>query len=513
MVNYSLMKKFFITTPIYYMNDSPHIGHSYTTVAADVLARWNKLLGKEVYFLTGSDEHGQKIFDAAKSRNRQPKEFCDEIVEKFKAAWGKLNISYDKFIRTTDPVHEETVNRVLSELFKQGGIYKSNYRGNYCVQCEKYLVPSELEEGLCPDHKIKPVEQTEENYFFKLSGYRDKLIEIISDKNHPEHFEIAPEGRKNEILGKLKVGLEDISISRANMPWGIPLPFDKSQTTYVWVDALMNYISAAGYVSGEPGFEELWPADVHLMAKDILWFHSVIWPAVLMSLKLKLPGKVYAHGFFTVDAQKMSKTIGNVIAPDKLIDEFGVDAARYLLLAAFPFGTDGDFSLEGLKDKYNTELANNIGNLVARVTTMVNKYAGGVIPGRIPSEDRKSAGTLWCELSECRKHFENLDFHRVLETVQKTANSANSYIEEKAPWNMAKAGPSAELNNILFNLCETIWVMSHYIYPFMPEVAGSIWSQLGQADKIADSRYLVDGDLKLKCNKINRSGVLFPRLP
>jgi methionyl-tRNA synthetase len=309
------MDKFYITTPIYYVNDNPHIGHAYTTVAADVLARWYRLLGLKVYFLTGTDEHGQKIFEAAKSKDRQPKGYCDEIVEVFKSIWKKLNISCDNFIRTTDVVHEDTVKKVLNELYNRDEIYKAKYKGSYCVQCEKFIAPGELADGLCPYHKIKPIERSEENYFFKLSNYREKLIEIISDESHPEHFKISPEGRKKEIIGKLKTGLEDISISRASMPWGIPLPFDSSQTTYVWVDALLNYLSGIGYVSGKSDFAGMWPAEVHLMAKDILWFHSVIWPAILVALKLPLPKRVYAHGFFTVNGQKMSKTIGNVIEP------------------------------------------------------------------------------------------------------------------------------------------------------------------------------------------------------
>ena len=502
------MNKFYITTPIYYVNDNPHIGHAYTTVASDVLARWHRLLGEEVFFLTGTDEHGQKIFEAAKSRGREPKAYCDEIVGGFRTAWQRLKISNDGFIRTTDPAHENVVKKILDELYKRNEIYKAKYKGMYCVQCERFLTATELVEGLCPDHKVKPVEHSEENYFFRLGKYREKLIEIISDASRPEHFEVSPEGRKNEILGKLKIGLEDMSISRASVSWGIPLSFDGSQTTYVWVDALLNYISGIGYNSDNSDFNKLWPADVHLMAKDILWLHVVLWPAMLLAIGLPLPKKVYAHGFFTVNGQKMSKTIGNVIEPGKLIEKFGVDAARYLLLSAFPFGTDGDFSLEGLVEKYNSDLANNIGNLVARVMTMINKYTDG----EIPEGGKNGSEAVLAEFRPIKGYFENLEFHRVVETIQKTANLANSYIEEKAPWNMAKT-KSPELNGVLYNLCEIIWVMSHYLYPFMPETAENIWAKMGQKDRVTDSKYLLNGIIGLKRGKISSGReILFPRI-
>ena len=470
------MKKFYVTTPIYYVNDSPHIGHTYTTVAADVLARWNRFIGSPTFFLTGTDEHGAKILESAKKMNREPKEHCDAIAGEFKSAWKKMNISNDDFIRTTDTRHEQTVREFLNKLYTNKKIYKAKYNGLYCVQCERFLVDTELEGGLCPDHKTRPVEQSEENYFFKLSDYRKKLIDIISNGS----MVILPEGRKKEILGKLKLGLEDISISRANLPWAIPLPFDEAQTTYVWIDALINYIS------GCP--QNFWPANVHLIGKDILWFHSVIWPALLLAVGLPLPEKIYAHGFFTVNGQKMSKTIGNVIRVEELTDKFGVDATRYLLLSAFPFGTDGDFSMDGLKEKYNSDLANNIGNLVSRVVTMVEKYTEGRIP-----ESRESK-KLWNELLLIKEHYENLDFNKILDTILKTVDSVNRYIDSSAPWKLAKE-KNSKLNDVLSNLCETLWVLAHYLYPIMPQTAQRIWEQLGQAGKIESSNFLLDNKI------------------
>ncbi|MCL2335498.1 MAG: methionine--tRNA ligase, partial [Endomicrobia bacterium] len=331
--------KFYITTPIYYVNDIPHIGHSYTTIAADILARWKRLNGFDVFFLTGTDEHGAKIAAAAKEKVKLPQELCDEMSEKFMEAWKLLNISNDGFIRTTEPRHAAAVEKIVQALYDKGLIYKSKYEALYCVGCEKFIAEKDLDEdGYCPYHKAKPELQAEENYFFKLSSFQQALLERITDATHKEHIEIQPEERRNEIIGKLKLGLEDISVSRTAVEWGIPMPFDKEQTAYVWVDALINYLTGIGYPSDEKLCAKYWPADVHLMAKDILWFHSVIWPAILMGAGFALPKKVYSHGFFTLNGSKMSKSLGNVISPQELVDKFGVDAARYLAVTLIPFG-------------------------------------------------------------------------------------------------------------------------------------------------------------------------------
>ncbi len=505
------MDKFYITTPIYYVNDVPHIGHTYTTVAADVLARANRLLGKKVFFLTGSDEHGNKIYQQALQQNRDPKEHCDIIVEEFKKAWKDMQISYDYFIRTTDIQHEEVVKKILIELNKKGEIYKAKYEGLYCIQCEKFLKEGDLVgEGLCPDHMTKPIKHSEENYFFKLSKYREKLIEIISNKENPNHFEILPEERKNEVLGKLKSAeLEDISISRENLPWAIPIPFDSTQTVYVWIDALINYISAIGYGDKNYSFSELWPADVHLIGKDILWFHSVIWPAILLSLELPLPRKIFAHGYFTVSGQKMSKTIGNVIKPYELINEFGVSASRILILNAFPFGSDGNISINDFKEKYNAHLANNIGNLFSRVLNMVVKYFDGKIEK--PSEWNNS------EISLIRKNFleylnsfKNLLIDEAIKQIFAVSSFSNQYIDMQAPWALAKTDKK-RLNVVLYNSILILKHLAVLIAPFAVDISNKIWSSIGEKQNISDVFCLLPEISHLTTEKINKPVALFPK--
>jgi len=503
------MKNFYITTPIYYVNDVPHIGHVYTTIAADVISRWYRLHNRNVFFLTGTDEHGTKIVEAAKLKNKPVKEYVDEISDKFKTTWKKLNISYNHFIRTTDKYHEKTVQNILQKLYNNEYIYKAKYKGLYCIQCENFITETELINGLCPNHMTKPQEKSEENYFFKLSHFREKLIEIITDKNNENHFEICPEERKNEILGKLNTQISDISISRENLEWGIRIPFDIKQTTYVWIDALINYISAIGYEDSdlEFNFNELWPADLHLIGKDILWFHTVVWPALLLAINLPLPKKIFAHGYFTINGKKMSKTIGNVIYPDDMIHEFGVDGTRYLILSAFPFGADGDFSIDFLKTKYNNDLANNLGNLFSRVTKMIEKYNKSVIP-----QKGNNYQNLWSDLSKIDTVIEHLEFHNAIETIQKVISISNQYIDKQQPWNLAKQGINI-LNDILYNLYETLWVLAHYIYLFMPVTGQTIFYQLGQNKTIEQSFFLVDKKIQIEYgNKIKTSSPLFPRI-
>ncbi|MBN1622506.1 MAG: methionine--tRNA ligase [Endomicrobiales bacterium] len=509
------MKKstFYITTPIYYVNDSPHIGHAYTTIACDILARWHRLKGLDVFYLTGTDEHGAKILEAAKNHGQDPKAFCDKIAEEFKSAWKNLRVTNDSFIRTTDPQHEKTVQDFLDKLFRAGTIYKGKYEGLYCVQCEKFLLESDLVEGLCPDHKSKPKQHSEENHFFALKKYREELIDIISSGQ----MQILPPERKNEILGKLKTGLEDISISRAALEWGIPLPFDKEQTAYVWVDALLNYISGIGYGNNSELFNKFWPANLHLMAKDILWFHTIIWPSMLMAAGLPLPKKVFAHGFFTINGDKMSKTLGNVILPHEMTEKFGVDATRYLTVSLFPFGSDGDISWQALIDKYNSELANNLGNLAARTLTMVHKYNNGLVPDKPDSKTPWSANIL-TGLSSAETQLENLNFYGFSISMKATLDKINQYIEDSAPWKMAKEN-NPNLPEVLFNLIQSLGIVAVYLLPFMPEISRQIWDCIGETGSLEDlaKEFLKNRDkdtLKFPHpgNLTKKSKIMFPRI-
>lgn len=510
------MRTFYVTTPIYYVNDFPHIGHAYTTVASDVLSRWHRLLGEDVFFLTGTDEHGAKIAEAAAKAGTTPKELCDKNAEGFKKAWRELNITNDRFIRTTDPAHERAVQLFLQRLYDSGAIYKGKYEGVYCIQCEKFLSPGDLSEDLCcPDHRTKPVKHAEENYFFKLSAYRDDLLDILTNEHNPDHITVLPVERRNEIVGKLKLGLEDISISRAAIEWGIPLPFDPKQTAYVWIDALLNYITAIGYEGGTEEFKKYWPADVELMAKDIIWFHSVIWPAMLLAAGLPLPRMLFAHGFFTLNGQKMSKTIGNVIVPADLVARFGQEASRYLLLALFPFGTDGDISWQGLTDKYNTDLANNLGNLASRTASMVEKYFEGVIP----EPQGKIRLSLAAELDALEGHYGTLEFHKVIEQIQRLIDLANRHVEATAPWKLAKE-KDPSLAGVMFDLLQALGIISFYIQPFMPGTAQKIWDMIGETgpvEKAASSFIAARKQAQLPSfprsgNRIQKAGILFPRI-
>jgi methionyl-tRNA synthetase len=503
--------KFYLTTPIYYVNDKPHIGHAYTTVAADVIARWKRLCGADVFFLTGTDEHGAKIVQAAEKAGMAPKEFVDLISGEFREEWKNLKTSNDYFVRTTDEQHEKAVQKFLGALHAIGAIQKGKYEGLYCVGCEKFISENDLVDGCCPDHKQKPVKQSEENWFFRLSDHQKTLLDIITDNNDPR-VKIFPVERRNEIIGKLKtLTLENISISRSNLEWGVRLPFDPEQTAYVWVDALLNYITAIGYGEDSDQYKKLWPADLHLMAKDILWFHSVIWPAMLLALKLPLPGKVFAHGFFTINGDKMSKTLGNVILPKEMTAKFGVDASRYLLLSLFPFGADGDISWKGLTDKYNTDLANNLGNLVSRTLTMVEKY----FEGKIPKPNSTPAVKNLIEIKAFNDHFENLEFTYIFESIQKHLNNANQHIETSAPWKMAKNN-DPELSTVLYELIAMIKIAAMAVYPFMPEVSATIWSQIGSEEDIEkEAKTFFQGGITASPkpgNTTNKSVPLFPRI-
>jgi len=462
-----MSKKYYITTPIYYINDVPHIGHAYTTIAADVLARYHRKKGDEVFFLTGTDEHGAKIAEAAEKAGKKPEDFVRELRPKFEVAWKNLNIGYDEFFYTTNPEHEKLVSEFIEKIKDNGYVEKRKYEGLYCVGCERFLKESELVDGLCPDHKKAPVKQSEENYFFKLSAFEDKLLKAVESGE----LRVAPIFRKNEIIGKIRQGLEDVSISRENVKWGIPFPGDESQTIYVWFDALLNYYTATK-IYHKDGF---WPSNLHLMAKDILWFHAVIWPAMLMATNLPLPKKVFAHGFFTINGAKMSKTIGNVIDPNVAVEKFGADAVRYALLREFPFGEDGDISMEKIESHYNA-LANNIGNLLQRTISMINRYncAGAVRAVGIS----RLANAARDDSISVDKDLDDLQFMEALKKIDELAIAANKDIAVKEPWVLAKEGRTEELAKVLGDAFSNLSAIAEFIEPFMPETAEKMKNQL-----------------------------------
>jgi len=509
-------EKFYVTTPIYYVNDVPHIGHAYTTVAADVLARYYRIMigADNVYFLTGTDEHGAKIAQAAEKQNKSPKAFTDEAAAKFQLAWDSLSISYDDFIRTTEKRHKEIVvdfwNKLKDAKTPKGNpvVYEDEYEGLYCIGCESFKTEDDLVDGKCPDHNKEPELVKEKNYFLRLQDYEKKLKELIETGE----LNILPEGKKNEILGLIKTGLKDVAISRQKVKWGIPVPFDKEQTTYVWIDALSNYISALGGLKSKL-YKKFWPADVHLMAKDILKFHAVIWPCMLLALDLPLPKLVFAHGFFTIDGQKMSKTIGNVIAPDELVSKYGTDATRYLLLSQFGFGTDGDFAKERLDDIYNAALANEFGNLVSRTVSMTEKYFSGQVPKYNVEYDKFFQFDLQTDWNRYDFFMANLKFDEALNVIWENIRRCNAYIDKEKPWELNNTDKDV-LADVMYNLLETIRQTAIMILPFMPQTCEEIMKILGYKPekelnkKISELRQWSSLPLD---QKINSGEALFPR--
>ncbi|HME52814.1 MAG TPA: methionine--tRNA ligase [Candidatus Lokiarchaeia archaeon] len=467
-------KKFYVTTPIYYVNDSPHVGSAYTTIAADIVARYYRLSGYDVFFLTGTDEHGQKLEDAASAAGKAPKEFVDEVVERFKSTWKELNISNDHFVRTTDDSHEEFCKLIYNKMKDNGDIYKGEYEGLYCVGCEKKMNLSELVDGKCPLHLTEPIYLKEENYFFKLSVYQEKLLQYYED--NPDF--IAPAFRKKEIINKINEGLEDLSISRTTLKWGIPIPDDPEHVMWVWIDALSNYISALGY----PGerYQKFWPADVHIVGKDIMWFHMVIWPAMLMSAGFPLPKKVFAHGFWTVDNQKMSKSLHNVINPLEMKEKYGLDAFRYYLFSRAQFGQDNNFSEKELVDVLNTELADDFGNLVNRVIVLVQKYFQGKVP--LPdtiSADEEEFKAKFDVLEEIKHGYEDLDFSRALRTLWELLRYMNKTITDAEPWVLFKNKEMDKLETLLFNLLEGLRLVAILLSPVIPDTCARLFDALG----------------------------------
>jgi methionyl-tRNA synthetase len=451
--------KFFVTTPIYYVNDQPHIGHLCTTLAADILARYKRLIGDNVFFLTGTDEHGAKIAEAAKKKKEKPKEYCDRLAQEFEKNWKKLNLSYDFFIRTTDPRHEKIVTDFIQKIYKNGDIYPAKYEGLYCVGCEKFLTDSDLVNGKCLYHpNRKPVKQLEDNYFFRLSRYEKDLKDAFLNKQSRNYYEIYPEKKKMEILSKLELGLKDVSISRANVSWGIPIPWDKKQTIYVWFEALLNYYTVIQFL---PGKRKFWPPDLHIVGKEISWFHSVIWLAMLMSAKVTLPKKLFVHSFYISDGQKMSKSIGNVINPQQLIKNFGLEGARYLIASTFPTLDDSDITMEFLKERYNADLANGLGNLVQRLAKLCEKSK---------TISFKKNDFYKNHQGKTSKFLSQYKFNQALAYIWNHVSRLDKQIDTQKPWQ--KTGKS--LDQILTNLIPELLQIAGALKPFLPQTAEKI---------------------------------------
>ena len=474
---------FYITTPIYYVNDVPHIGHAYTTIAADVLARWHRLIGEEVFFLTGLDEHGQKVQQAAAKAGISPQEHCDRLTPQFQTLWQKLAISNDGFIRTTDARHQAVVQRFLQQLYDADLIYRAEYTGWYCTFDERFWTEKDVDNGRCPDCQ-RPVEQlSESNYFFRMSQFQQRLLDHL-DAN-PTF--IRPESRRNEVLGFLQKPLEDLSISRpkSRLSWGIELPFDANYVTYVWFDALVNYVSGLEYLPPQPSVDRWWPATVHLVGKDILTTHAVYWSTMLMAMEIPLPRTIFAHGWWTVDGEKMSKSRGNVIDPYAVVDQFGADAFRYFLLREIPFGQDGDFSHESFIGRINADLANGLGNLLSRTVTLIQRYCHGAVPAPEPSAitgletDLQSAAESLIQ-KMLPHHLRRIEFNRTLEATWGLVQLGNQYIDKTAPWVLAKSPDDAQrLRTVLFHAAETLRFLCLAAYPFMPNTAQEMARQLG----------------------------------
>ncbi len=478
---------FYITTPIYYVNSVPHLGTAYTTIAADALARYRRMTGHDVFFLTGLDEHGQKVAQAAEENGVSPQEWCDRIAPKFRETWDLLGISNDDFIRTTEQRHKTGVQAFWTKLHDDGYLYKGSYEGWYCVPCETYYIEDQLVEGECPSCGRGVEFIREENWFFKLSEFADRLLDHY--ETHPDF--VQPDTRRNEVLSFVKGGLRDLSISRTTFTWGVPLPFDEGHVTYVWIDALLNYITAIGYGSDDPEMQErfahYWPAQVHYVGKDIIRFHCVIWPAMLMAAGLPLPETVFAHGFLLTKGEKMSKSKGNAMSPAQLVDRFGVDAYRYYFLRDVQFGSDGSVSMESMVQRYNGDLANDWGNLCSRLFNMTEKYLDGVVAEPLSEWHDDGDDTLTALAGVLPEKYEEamgrLDYVAALEAVWDLVKDCNRYIENEAPWNLAKSEETwPRLETVLYNALEAVRIAALFTAPAMPSTSAEVWRRLGLGD-------------------------------
>ena len=507
-------KKFYITTPIYYVNDVPHIGHAYTTIAADVVARFKRLEGYEVFFLTGTDEHGQKVQQAAQNLKVAPQQHVDKLHQRFKELWVKLNISNSDFIRTTEERHKILVCNILQTLFDKDEIYRDSYEGWYCTPCERFWTEKDLQEGDCPECRRKVEKIKEHNYFFRMGKYQEWLVDKI--KSDP-HF-ILPASRRNEVLGFLENPLEDLCISRpkSRLPWGIPLPFDEEYVTYVWFDALINYISIHGSLD-EIRASGYWPADHNMVGKDILTTHAVYWSTMLKAIGLEPPKNIFAHGWWTVNGQKMSKSLRNVVEPNELADQFGVDVIRYFLLREVPFGLDGDFSHKALIGRLNSDLANNLGNLLNRTVNMMKKYFDGTIPTPATPGDEDSAleGKAREVVDEVRKLYDELALNKILQKIWELVDTTNQYIDKTGPWNLAKTDEGKErLKTVMYNAAESLRILGVLLFPFMPKSCESLMLQLGVEKTIEEQgmRSLDNWGSLPSDTKTQKAKQLFPRI-
>ncbi|MBW4077534.1 MAG: methionine--tRNA ligase [Acidobacteria bacterium] len=506
------MGRFYITTPIYYVNDAPHVGHAYTTVNADALARWHRLVGDDTKFLTGTDEHGQKVADAAEKNGVTPQEWTDRTSARFREAWDALGISYDDFIRTTEARHYQSVQKFLTAIYDNGYIYKDVYQGLYCVSCEDYYTTESSIDGKCPIHGRALTEMQEENWFFKLSAFEDRLIEFYDA--HPGF--VTPETKRNEALSFIKGGLRDISITRTSIDWGVPVPWDEKHVFYVWYDALINYLTAIGYGREDDEVAEWWPASHHLIGKEIIRFHCVWWPAMCMAAGLEPVSHVQVHGWLLVGGQKLSKTMaaeGGVrltdIAPVVLTNEFGVDPIRYYLLRETVLGNDGDFSHEGITARYNTDLANNLGNLVARVTTVVNSKCAGVGPA--PSASSPLRTDALVAIEDSAQAWERFAPHHALEATWGLIGATNAYLEKSAPWKME---PGPELDAVMGDALEAIRLVAILATPAMPGVCEEIWRRIGLSGRPTDERFSASAQWGLYPGgrQVQKGEPLFPRI-